>query len=599
MAAAYTLGVWSLADLFPSIDAPEVDQAIQRTEQLVLALEALRPALSSDMGEAEFVAVLQAYDAMLRTFFRLEGYAGLAFAQDTQDGQAQSFQARMQQMAAEVDNRTLFIKLWWKELDDDAAARLMAASGDFAYALEALRLQKPYTLSEAVEQVINLKDVNGAAALVTLYDSMTNRYVFHLNFDGQVQEMTFAELMTHRESPDPEMRAATYRELFRVYGQDAPILGQIYQHRMRDWRSENLDLRGFHSPIAVRNLSNNIPDEVVDTLLEVCRRNAPLFQRYYRLKARWLGLDRLRRYDLYAPMAPSDKRYEYGPAVELVLDSFRQFDPGMDALARRVFDQNHVDSETRRGKRSGAFCASISPELTPWVLTSFQGRPRDVATLAHELGHAVHDLLAAHHTALTAQPSLPLAETASTFGEMMLVDRMLAEESDADVRRDLLFRQMDDAYATILRQAYFALFEREAAERIHAGARVEDLSGLYAQNLAEQFGDSVELSDDFSLEWVVVPHFVHTPFYVYAYAFGQLLVLSLYRQYRQEGSAFKPRYLRILAAGGSDAPTRILQQAGIDVRSEAFWQGGFDVLRGSLESLEALPLPAGLRAARA
>ncbi len=270
----------------------------------------------------------------------------------------------------------------------------------------------------------------------------------------------------------------------------------------------------------------------------------------------------------------------------------------MQALARRVFDQNHVDSETRCGKRSGAFCASISPELTPWVLTSFQGRPRDVATLAHELGHAVHDLLAAHHTALTAHPSLPLAETASTFGEMMLVDRMLAEESDADVRRDLLFRQMDDAYATILRQAYFALFEREAAERIHAGARVEDLSGLYAQNLAEQFGDSVDLSDDFSLEWVVVPHFVHTPFYVYAYAFGQLLVLSLYRQYRQEGAAFKPRYLRILAAGGSDAPTRILQQAGIDVRSEAFWQGGFDVLRGSLESLEALPLPAGLRAAR-
>ncbi len=328
MAAAYTLGVWSLADLFPSIDAPEVDQAIQRTEQLVLALEALRPALSSDMGEAEFVAVLQAYDAMLRTFFRLEGYAGLAFAQDTQDGQAQSFQARMQQMAAEVDNRTLFIKLWWKELDDDAAARLMAASGDFAYALEALRLQKPYTLSEAVEQVINLKDVNGAAALVTLYDSMTNRYVFHLNVDGQVQEMTFAELMTHRESPDPEMRAATYQELFRVYGQDAPILGQIYQHRMRDWRSENLDLRGFHSPIAVRNLSNNIPDEVVDTLLEVCRRNAPLFQRYYRLKARWLGLDRLRRYDLYAPMAPSDKRYEYGPAVELSAGQLSSVRPG-------------------------------------------------------------------------------------------------------------------------------------------------------------------------------------------------------------------------------------------------------------------------------
>ncbi len=591
MAVEYSLGPWSLADLFPAIDAPEVDQAIQHTEQLVRALEAVRPTLSADMGEAEFVAILQAYDKLLRAFFRLEGYAGLAFAQDTQDGQAQAFQARMQQMAAEVDNRTLFIKLWWKGLDDVAAARLMAASGDFAYALEALRLQKPYTLSEPEEKVINLKDVNGAAALITLYDSITNRYVFRPTVDGQAREMTLAELMTYRESPDPATRAAAYQELFRVYGQDTPILGQIYQYRMRDWRSENLDLRGFHSSIAARNLSNNIPDEVVDTLLAVCRRNAPLFQRYFRLKARWLGLDRLRRYDLYAPMAASDKRYEYGPAVELVLDSFAQFDPALEGLARRVFDQDHIDSETRRGKRSGAFCASISPELTPWVLTSFQGRPRDVATLAHELGHAVHDLLAADHTALTAHPSLPLAETASTFGEMMLVDRMLAEESDAAVRQDLLFRQMDDAYATILRQAYFALFERQAAERIHAGDRVEDLSALYAQNLAEQFGDSVELSDDFSLEWVVVPHFVHTPFYVYAYAFGQLLVLSLYRQYRQEGAAFKPRYLGILAAGGSDAPTRILQRAGIDVRAESFWQGGFDVVRASLENLEALPVP--------
>ncbi len=589
---SYQLGKWSLADLFPAMDSPQIDEAIRHTQDLTQAMEARRSTLSPTMSGADFVQVLQAYDELLRAFFRLEGYAELAFAQDTQDGKAQAFQARMHQMAAEVDNRTLFLKLWWKDLDDQAAERLMSASGDFRYALEALRLQKPYTLTEPEEKIINLKAVNGAAALVTLYDSITNRYVFRLNVDGQVREMTFGELMTYRESTDSSIRAAAYQELFRVYAADEPILGQIYQHRMRDWHSENLDLRGFASPMAARNLSNNIPDAVVDTLLEVCRKNASLFQRYFALKARWLGLPRLRRYDLYAPVASADKRYEYGPAVDLVLDSFRQFDPKLEALARRVFDEDHIDSETRRGKRSGAFCASISPEITPWVLTSFQGKPRDVATLAHELGHAVHDLLAADHTALTAHPSLPLAETASTFGEMMLVDRMLTEESDLAVQRDLLFRQMDDAYATIMRQAYFALFEREAAEQIHSGARVEDLSSLYSRNLTEQFGQAVELSDDFRFEWVVVPHFVHTPFYVYAYAFGQLLVLSLYRQFRQEGEAFKPRYLGILAAGGSDSPERILKRAGIDIRQASFWQGGFDVVRESLERLEALPLPA-------
>jgi oligoendopeptidase F len=396
--------------------------------------------------------------------------------------------------------------------------------------------------------------------------------------------------MVYARHHDPKLRAGAYQELYRVYGEDGPILGQMYQTLVRDWRNEQVDLRNFSEPIAARNLVNDIPDQVVDTLLDVCQKNAAVFQRFFRLKARWLNTKCIRRYDIYAPVVKSDKKYDYNQAAEMVLDSFRQFSPQVADLAQRVFDQEHLDSEVRKGKRGGAFCAGITQDITPWVLVNYQGRPDDVATMAHELGHAIHAMLAAHHSLFTFHSSLPLAETASTFGEMVLIDNLLAEESDENVRRDLLFRQVDDAYATIMRQAFFALFERQAHEMIQAGATVDELADAYIENLRVQFGDVVELSDEFRWEWVSIPHIYEVPFYVYAYTFGQLLVLSLYQQFKAEGESFKPRYLKILAAGGSDAPARILTEAGIDIYSAKFWQGGFDVITGMLDQLEAIPV---------
>jgi oligoendopeptidase F len=518
-------------------------------------------------------------------------YSMLSFSADTQDQEAQSYLARFRQLAADADNRTLFFKLWWKALDDETAGRLTSASDDFHYWLEALRLQRPYTLSEPEERVINLKDVNGPSALLTIMSTMTDRYTFKLAVNGEEKELTRDELQVYYRHADPEMRAAAYRELYRVYEQDLPVLGQIYQSLVRDWHSENVDLRRFASPISVRNLANDVPDDVVDILLDVSHSNAYIFQRYFRMKAKWAGMEKLRRYDIYAPVVEAETHYTFEDAVDLVFDSYRRFDPHMADLASRVLNDHHLDSEVRRGKRGGAFCYTATPDLTPWVLQSYHGRPNDVATLAHELGHAVHSMLAEHHTVLTQTASLPLAETASTFGEMLVTDRLLAEDSNPETRRDLLFRQMDDNYATIMRQAYFALFERDAHQLIRDGALIDDLSELYGRNLADQFGDSLELSEDFNIEWAVIPHIFHSPFYVYAYAFGQLLVLSLYQQYLEEGDRFKPRYLAILSAGGSDSPVRVLERAGIDVHSPAFWQGGYDVLLASLEKLEALEPP--------
>ncbi len=584
----FTQTKWSLADLYPGFNTPELESAFDTIEEQVTSFEGLRANLTPDMPADHFLDVIRASEEMTRIANKLYSFAGLSFAADTQDQTALSIQSRVRQFLADMENRTLFFSLWWKDLDDENAKRLMDDSGDYRYYLEEMRHFKPHTLSELEEKVINLKDVTGAQALITLYDSITNRYVFKLEVKGETKELTRGQLMAHVQGPDPDLRAAAYQELYRVYSEDGPILGQMYQTRARDWRNENLTLRKFSSPMAVRNLSNDIPDKAVDVLLDVARANASIFQRYFKMKAKVLGMDKLRRYDIYAPVAKAEKTFEYASAAQMVLDSFSEFDPKVGKLARRVFDEDHLDSEVRKGKRDGAFCWSVLPEVTPWVLLNYQSRARDVATMAHELGHAIHTMLASHHSTFTFHSSLPLAETASTFGEMMLTDRLLAEEKDEEVHRDILFKQVDDAYATIMRQSYFALFEKQAHEMVVNNASVDDISAAYFENLKEQFGDSLELSDEFKWEWVSIPHIYHTPFYVYAYAFGQLLVLSLYQQFKQEGEAFKPKYLKILSAGGSEAPARILRAAGIDIESATFWQGGFDVVDGLVKQLEEI-----------
>lgn len=589
---AYQLSKWDLSPLYPGYDSPELQNAFDMIEEQVTSFEGVRNKLKPEISAEQFVDVLKASEAAARIGNKLYSFAGLSFTADTQDQKAQSLQARVLQFLAEIENRTLFFSLWWKELDNENAKRLMDASGDYRYYLEAMRNFKPHTLSEPEEKIVNLKNVTGVNALGNLYDSITNRYTFKLKVNGKEKEMTAAELFSYRYSTDPAMRAASYQSQFKVFSEDGPILGQIYQTILRDWHNENVNLRKFKNSIAPRNLNNDIPDEAVEALLGVARKNVKIFQRYFKMKAKYVGMKKLRRYDIYAPVAASKKTYKWDEAVNMVLDAFQAFEPKVADLAKRVFDESRIDSEIRKGKRGGAFCWSVLPEMTPYVLVNYQGTGREVATLAHELGHAIHAMLASHHSTFTFHSSLPLAETASTFAEMVLIDKLLAEEKDESVRRDILFKQMDDAYATIMRQSYFALFEKTAHELVQKNASVDDLSAAYLDNLKEQFGDALDLSDEFKWEWVGIPHIYQVPFYVYAYAFGQLLVLALYQQFKAEGESFKPKYLKILSAGGSEAPEKILSEAGINIRDPKFWQGGFDVLEKLVSALEKLPVAA-------
>ncbi len=580
---------WTLDDLLPPPDSEAMAHFLSALDERVEAFTRWREQLSPQLEAQRFLDLLNEYEALAADLMRLQAYAHLLYAEDQTNAEALAFKAKASQRVAQAENKTLFFTLWWKGLDDEVAERLMDVSGDRRYFLEGLRRFKPHTLSEPEERVINIKDVNGMNELLTLYDMLTSRYTYRLVVEGEEKELTRGELGRYIAGPSGELREAAYRQLLERYEADAAPLGEIYAARVRDWYAEKVELRHFSSPIAARNLTNDIPDEVVETLLEVTRKNVGLFHRYFRFKAKALGMERLRRFDIYAPLDESDRQYAFEEAIALVDGAYRAFSPRLADLARRVIEERHLDAEVRKHKADGAFCYGVLPELTPWVLVSFDGRIRDISTLAHELGHAVHAMMAADHSPLTFHASLPLAETASVFGEMLLTDRMLAEEDDPAVHRTLLNTFLADSYATVVRQAYFVLFEKEAHRLIHEGATVEQLHEAYLATLREQFGDAVEVDERFRYEWLAIPHIYFVPFYCYAYAFGQLLVLALYRKYKAMGrEAFEPLYLRILAHGGATPPEQVLREAGFDMHDPAFWQGGFDLIAEMLDRLEAL-----------
>lgn len=579
---------WDLTPLLQAPSGEPVERALNDIETRTANFEQARAKLKSEIDEEEFLDFVHEYDGLNRVLRNIGYYAELWFTEDTQNQQALAFKTKIEQMTTQVANRVLFFTLWWKELDDENAARLLRNAGDYTYFLESERMFKPHTLAEREEQIINLKDVSGIGGLLNVYDMITNRYMFNLTVNGEEKKLTYGELMTYARHPDANIRAAVYQEVFRVYGKDGGVLAQIYASRINDWKSEQVDLRHFKTPIAARNLGNDVPDAAVDTMLEVCKKNATVFQRYFKLKAKWLGLNPMRRSDIYAPLAPVDTDFPWAEGVTLVLDSFEKFSPRLAAEARTVFDAGHIDSEIRPGKRSGAFCASVLPEMAPYVMINYAGKARDVSTLAHELGHAIHARLAQEHSVLTFHSALPMAETASVFAEMILNERLLHDTDDPSVKRDILARMVDDAYATVMRQAFFAMFEKTAHEAFANNATADEVRELYWENLKSQFGDALEIQDDFKWEWVVINHFYHVPFYVYAYSFGQLLTLALYKRYREQGEAFKPNYFKILAYGGSASPKHILEEAGIDMTSAEFWQGGFDVISEWIDQLESL-----------
>jgi len=576
---------WDLSALFKS-DA-ELEEALIELKRRAEALERRRERLD-EVTPQEFQELLRELEAYYDLASRARAYAALRFYEDSNDESAQALFARVTSLLSELASRLVFFEVWWKSLPEEQAKKLLAAAGErYRYWLEKLLAWRPHTLSEEAERAVRLKDV-AAKAHAKTYSVLNNRYRISFEVAGERVTIQRSELMKYTHHKDPAVRRAAYEAALGLFAEESLVLGELYRLVVLDWRNEYLNLRGFPRPISARNKMNDLPDEVVEALLMAVGEEAGVFRDYFRLKAKALGAERLSRYDLFAPLGEKKRQFSFDEALKRVEAAFRRFDPEFAELALKVVREGHIDVYPRPGKRSGAFSYGPAPGVTPYLLLNFQGEARDVATLAHELGHAVHSLLAAHHPIFTFHAPLPLAETASTFAELILTDALLAEEKDPEIKASIIAQQLENAYATIARQAYFARFEMKAHDLLAGGSPLAAVHEAYFESLKEHLGDAVTLPEAFRYEWLMVPHFYHTPFYVYAYAFGQLLVFSLYQRYREEGPAFVPRLKKILSAGGSAPPAEILAEIGFDISKVEFWRRGFLPLKERVAELEEL-----------
>ncbi|AJW70446.1 M3 family oligoendopeptidase [Nitrosopumilus adriaticus] len=586
----YKLGKWDLSELAKDPKSPAFQKQIQELEKQSEKFEKIKSKLDPKMSTEKFMNILHQVEEISEKMSKIGGYASLSYSSDTQSDEATSLMTKMSKLGSEISNKILFFDLWWKtQVDDKNAKRLMKNAGEITEYLSHKRLFAKYALSEPEERIINTLDVTGISALVKLYDKITNAYEYKMKIGNKTKKMTREELTNYVRSTNSKVRETAYKTILTKYSENKGVIGEIYQNIVLNWRDEGIEIRGYKSPISMRNIGNDVDDKTIESLLLVCRKNSPIFQKFFAQKAKMLKMKKLRRYDLYAPAAASikEKNYSYNNSVKLVFESLGKFSETLEEFARKVFNEKHIDSSVRQGKRDGAFCSTLTPKITPYVLVNFTGKSRDVFTLAHELGHAVHSQAAQNRSILVQDAPLPLAETASTFSELLLYDNLSDKISDNE-KKIMLSEKIDDLYATILRQSFFTIFEVDAHEQIGKGTTVDEISKTYLKNLKEQFGNSVNLSEDFAIEWSCIPHFYHTPFYCYAYSFGNLLALSLFQRYKKEGKDFVPSYIEILAAGGSKKPEKLLLEHSFDIRSPKFWQEGFDYVRDQVRTLSLL-----------
>ena len=588
--AEYKLGEWDLSEITKNPKSPEFQKKIKEIQTMSEKFEKIKSKLDPKMSSKNFMKILHDLEDISEKMSLIGGYASLSYSANTQSDEATSLMTMISKLGSDISNKILFFDLWWKtQIDNKNANRLIKDAGELSEYLKHKRLVAKYSLSEPEEKIINTLDVTGISALVKLYDKITNAYKYKMKVGKKTKILTREELTNFVRSTSAKTREEAYKTLLTKYNENKGVVGEIYQNITLNWKHEGVDIRGYKSPISMRNIGNDVDDKTIEVLLQVCRKNSPVFQKFFIQKAKMLKMKKLRRYDLYAPAASNikEKNYSYDKSVKLVFDSLGKFSPKLEKFARQVFDEKHIDSSVRAGKRDGAFCSTLTPKVTPFVLVNFTGKSRDVFTLAHELGHAVHSEAAQDRSILVQDAPLPLAETASTFSELLLYDNISSKITD-DEKKIMLSEKIDDLYATIMRQSFFTIFEKDAHEQIGQGTTIEGISKTYLKNLKEQFGNSITVSDDFSIEWSCIPHFYHTPFYCYAYSFGNLLALSLFQRYKKEGKEFESDYIDILAAGGSKKPEDLLAEHDLDIRSPKFWQEGFDYIKTQVKELESL-----------
>jgi len=594
--AAEDLGAlpeWNLADLYAGLDAPEVARDLAQAAELSAAFQErykgrLQELAEGPEGGAALGAVIAEYEAIEERIGRLGSYGGLLYAGDTSDPARAKFYGDLQDRLTTISTDLLFFTLELNRLDDALVERALVAPALAHYRpwIEDLRLERPYQLDDRTEQLFHEKHVTGRGAWNRLFDET----LADLRFDVEGEALALEPTLTRLLDADESRRRQSAEALSATFTQNLRLFTLITNVLAKD-KSISDTWRGFKDVGDARHLSNRVEPEVVAALVEAVREAYPrISHRYYALKARWLGKDRLEFWDRNAPLPDTlDRRIPWDEARTTVLEAYGGFAPEMAAIAERFFAGRWIDAPTRPGKAPGAFAHPTVPSAHPYVLLNYQGKTRDVMTLAHELGHGVHQVLAGGQGLLMAQTPLTLAETASVFGEMLTFRALLAKAADRRERKVMLAAKAEDMINTVVRQIAFYTFERKVhLERREGELTSERLGEIWLDVQGESLGPAIRLAPDYNVFWTYIPHFIHSPFYVYAYAFGDCLVNSLYAVYERAEGGFQEKYFAMLKAGGTKRHRELLQPFGLDATDPGFWKMGLGVIEGIIDELEAL-----------
>ncbi len=585
---------WDLTDLYAGVDDPNLGRDLDTALKRAQAFE------STYRGKVDVPGGPSA-DVLLSAVRELEGlfeqmdkpiiYASLVHAAKTDDPRHGALLARTREQRTVINKHLIFFDLEWVKVADEIVQRLLASPSlaRYRHYLEQKRAWRPHFLSEPEEKILEEKTVTGRAAFVRLFDETVASMHFPFEHAGHTESLSLQQINARLYDPDRSVRRAAAEGMTRGLQENARLLTYLMNTLVLDHRSD-CDLRHFDSPMGPRHLANEISPSVVDALLTATERYHGTVQRYYGLKGRLLGLDVLYDYDRYAPLFADMPACDWSAAREIVRESYEAFSPRAGGIIREFFDKNWIDAELRDGKRGGAFSSSTVPSVHPYILMNFTDKLRDVMTLAHELGHGLHQYLSRGVGYLQCDTPLTTAEMASVFGEMLTFQRLQKRYPEPRIRLAMLCSKIEDSFATVFRQVVLTRFEQSVHQSRHEQGELttEQINELWLAANRPMHGKVVRLTDGYGWWWMYIGHFVHVPFYCYAYAFGELLVLALVQKYKQEGSAFVPRYLELLSAGGSDAPHVLLGKLGVDVNDPAFWELGLRLLDDMVSEAEGL-----------
>ena len=579
---------WDLGELYAGPEDPRIEEDIAQARVRAEEFARVHRAQLASLPTAKLVQVLEEYEGLSELLYRPSFFASLLFAADTQNTKAQQLVQRTREAATETANILVFFALEWIALEESQVVRILSAPEmqEYAHYVEVLRRFKPHTLSEKEEQVLNQKNLTGRSAFEQLYDELCGSLRFHVSVGGDDRELTDSEVMALLRDPSRELREHALSVFLETHGRQAMVLTAVFNNVFLDHKLD-CDLRHYNNVVMPTHLANDVLPETVEAMMQAVEHHYALAQEYFRLKARMLGIVKLKTSDLYAPVTASAEKISFDEAQSLVLTAFGKFSSRFAEIAEEFFTKRWIDAEVRGGKRGGAFCASLSPHHHPYVLCSYTGTGRDVSTIAHELGHGIHYQLSRCQRWVNHDAPLVLAETASVFAEITLTRHLLAATKSPGVRQSLLCDLLDDIYGTVFRQTALTRFEMAAHESRREGQLTsDDICALWLKEQSRLFGDSVEMIPSYRWGWTYISHFIHSRFYCYSYSFGELLTLALYQRYLDEGESFVPGYIRLLESGGSQRPDRALAKMGIDINEPEFWSRGFRVIAGFLDDLK-------------